>query len=73
MLTPVLVGPTAVGNLRLFAAGAAVPAGAALNYSAGQTRGNNAVAGLGAAGLSIRVVQASGSAHVILDVNGYFE
>jgi hypothetical protein len=65
--------PSAGGNLRLFAAGAPAPLASSLNYGAGQTRGNNGVVGLGAPGLAIRCSQASGTAHVILDVNGYFE
>jgi hypothetical protein len=68
-----VTSPSVAGNLRLFAAGAAVPLVSTLNYSAVQTRGNNAVVGLGASGLAVRAVQASGSVHAILDVNGYFE
>ncbi len=45
-----------------------------LNYSAGRTRANNAVVTLGATGaLTVFAGQASGTAHVIIDVNGYFE
>jgi ELWxxDGT repeat protein len=66
--------PTTAGNLRLYPADTSLPLVSALNYSGGQTRGNNAVVGLSASGaLAIRCVQASGSAHVIVDVNGYFE
>ncbi len=68
-----VTGPTAAGNVRLFAAGAPVPLVSSLNYSAGQTRGNNGVVGLSATGLAIRAVQGAGTTHVILDVNGYFE
>jgi hypothetical protein len=69
-----VTGPTTVGNLRLYPAGQALPPTSTLNYAAGQTRANNAVAGLSAAGaLAIRCTQSSGSAHVILDVAGYFE
>jgi hypothetical protein len=69
-----VTGPTAAGNLRLHAAGTALPAVSSLNYASGQTRGNNAIVGLSAAGdLSVRVTQPSGSAHALLDVNGYFE
>jgi hypothetical protein len=65
--------PTTAGNLALFPTGA-TPSTSTLNYGAGQTRGNNAVASLSSsAALSIRCTQASGSAHVILDVNGYFQ
>ncbi len=66
--------PGAAGNLRLFAAGSAVPLVSAINYGAGQTRGNNAITPLSADGrLGVRCVQATGGVHVILDVNGYFE
>ncbi len=65
--------PTAAGNLVLFPTGA-TPGTSTINYAAGQTRGNNAVVSLStAAAVSIRCNQASGSAHVILDVNGYFQ
>jgi hypothetical protein len=66
--------PGAAGNLRLFAAGSPVPLVSAINYRAGQTRANNAIAPLSADGrLGVRCVQATGGAHVILVVNGYFE
>jgi hypothetical protein len=66
--------PTLAGNLGLYEGGTPSPLASALNYSAGQTRANNAVVGLSTAGeLAIRCAQASGSAHVIVDVNGYFE
>jgi len=45
-----------------------------VNYGAGQTRGNNAIVGLGDAGaLAAFCAQSSGLSHLILDVNGYFE
>ena len=66
--------PTAAGNLRLYPAGTAAPSASSLNYSAGQTRANNAVIGLGASGqVAIRCTQASGTVHGILDVTGYFD
>ena len=66
--------PTAQGNLRLYPSDQAAPATSTLNYTAGQTRANNAIVGLGASGaLAVRCTQASGSAHVVLDVSGYFE
>ena len=44
-----------------------------MNYVAGQTRANNGIVPLSADGkLSVYCGQASGTAHVILDVNGYF-
>jgi hypothetical protein len=73
-LNVTVTGATAAGNLRLFPAGTALPLAATLNYAPGLTRANNTVVGLSAAGLAIRAVQAAGtSAHVIIDVNGYFE
>ena len=69
-----VTAPTSAGYLRLFPAGGAEPPVSALNYAAGATRANNAIVGLGGAGeIAIRVGQASGTAHVIVDVNGYFE
>jgi hypothetical protein len=64
--------PTAGGSLTLYPGGAA-PVAMAISYGAGQTRGNNGVYRLSPAGeLSVRAVQAAGSVHLILDVNGYF-
>jgi hypothetical protein len=66
--------PAAAGNLRLFAADTLLPLISTINYRAGQTRANNAVAPLSAAGLvAVRCTQATGGVHFILDVNGYFE
>jgi hypothetical protein len=66
--------PSAQGNLRLYPAGAALPNTSSLNYVSGQTRANNAIVGLGPAGaLAIRCSQGAGTAHVVLDVTGYFE
>jgi hypothetical protein len=66
--------PTRAGNVRLYPAGIPVPLVSSLNYVAGITRANEAVVKLSAAGgLAVRCTQSSGTAHVILDVNGYFE
>jgi hypothetical protein len=64
--------PEAPGDLRLFAGGAA-PLASTINYWPGQTRANNAVVFLAAGSIAVRCDQASGSVHVLLDVNGYFE
>jgi hypothetical protein len=65
--------PTAQGNLRLFADGAPVPPTSTINYVAGLTRANNAVVSLSPAGAAaVKVTQASGTVHVVLDVAGYF-
>jgi hypothetical protein len=59
--------------VRLFPAGSAVPVASTLNYAADQTRGNNAVIGLSVDGELTARCQPSGSTHLILEVNGYFE
>jgi hypothetical protein len=64
--------PTAAGDLTLFPAGSGVPLASAINYAAGQTRANNAVVAAGSGAIGLRVDQASGCTHAILDVNGYF-
>jgi uncharacterized repeat protein (TIGR03803 family) len=69
-----VTGPTSRGSLTLFAAGNPKPATSTINYSAGQTRANNAVVvpnSLDA--LTVRCTQSSGSVQFILDVTGYFE
>ena len=51
-----------------------MPGSSTLNFRAAQTRANNAIVPLGAAG-AIAVVSGQppgGSVHVIIDVNGYF-
>jgi hypothetical protein len=66
--------PTQPGDLRIYPEGSAPPLASAINYSAGQTRANNAVVKLGPnGGLEVLCGQAGGSVHFILDVNGYFE
>jgi hypothetical protein len=66
-------GSTAQGNLRLFASGTPAPLASSLNYAAGQTRANNAVAPLSAGGQISVLCSPSGTTHVVLDVNGYFQ
>jgi hypothetical protein len=68
-----VTGTTGAGNLRLFAAGAPAPAASALNWSAGQTRGNNAIVPLSALGRLAARCAPSGTTHLIIDVNGYFQ
>jgi hypothetical protein len=69
-----VTAPAATGHFRLYPGGTTPPTVSSLNYSSGQTRGNNAIVKLGAAGdVGVRCVQASGTAHAVIDVNGYFE
>lgn len=66
--------PSTAGYLRLYPTGSALPTVSALNYSAGQTRSNNAIVALNPSGaITVRCAQASGSAHLVLDVNGFFQ
>jgi len=69
-----VTAPSIAGHLRLYPAGTPVPTTSSINYSAGQTRANNAVVPLNTSGaLAVRCGQASGTTHFVLDVNGYFE
>jgi len=72
-LNVTVTAPTGPGHLTLFPDGTPRPLASVSNYASGQTRANNAAIPLGASGsLDIFVGQASGSAHVIVDVSGYF-
>src|SRR5262249_9509554 len=65
---------SAPGSLTLFASGSSNPGTSTIDYSAGQTRANNAVVPLnGSGGLTVHCGQTSGTVHFILDVNGYFQ
>jgi hypothetical protein len=69
-----VTGSTAPGNLVVYPGGGAPPATSTLNYAAGATRANNAVVGLGTGtALTARANQASGTVHLVVDVNGYFQ
>jgi len=63
------------GHLRIYAAGAALPNASTINFSAGQTRANNAILPLGAGGgISVYAGIGAGlTVDFILDVNGYFQ
>jgi hypothetical protein len=64
----------AQGHLRLHAGGTVPPATSSLDYAAAQTRANNSVVMLGALGdIGVWCAQASGTAHVIIDMTGYFQ
>jgi hypothetical protein len=65
--------PTTAGHLRIFPAASLTPLASSINYSAGQTRANNGIALLGTGHLNVSCHQSSGTTHVIIDVNGYFE
>lgn len=67
--------PSAPGYLSLFEGGGAAPLASTINFAPGQTRANNAVIRLASDGAGTLAILngSTGSAHVILDVNGYFE
>jgi glucose/arabinose dehydrogenase len=68
--------PTADGYLTAFASGASLPQTSLITFRAGQTRANNAILALGALGDATAfcgIPSPSGTVHVILDVNGYYQ
>lgn len=66
--------PSVAGHLRFHPGGTPVSGTSTINYAAGQTRANNGILPLGAAGdLAAFCGQSTGTVHLILDVNGYFE
>jgi len=65
--------PTAPGHVIIFPLGVALPMTSTINYSAGQTRANNAIVQVGTNGsIAATCGQASGTTHFIIDVIGYF-
>jgi hypothetical protein len=69
-----VVAPSDTGNLIAFPTGGTAPATSVLNFSAGQTRANNAVLGLSGGGaVSLQSNVPSGNTQVVLDVTGWFE
>ncbi len=69
-----VTGATDPGFLRIFPGAPPVPLTSALNYQAGQVRGNNAILALGPSGdVIVLVDQAQGTVDLIIDVYGYFQ
>lgn len=65
---------SSAGHLRFWASDEPVPLSSTVNFTAGVTRASNAVLRLDAAGgFSVLGGMASGSAHLVVDVAGYFE
>ena len=65
--------PSTAGDIRVFAAGGAMPVTSVINYRAGQTRANNVLIPLGSGGLTIHSDQQLGTVQLIVDVNGYYQ
>ncbi len=65
---------TGPGFLTLYPGGTSRPVVSTINYNSGKIRANNAIVTLGAAGnIAIYCGQGSGTADVVVDVNGYFQ
>jgi hypothetical protein len=65
---------TAAGSLTLYQGSTSLPAVQIIDYSAGQTRADNAIVSLDPGGdLIVHCEQTSGTVHVIMDVVGYFQ
>lgn len=70
-----VTGTMAAGHLTVFPADKPLPQTSSINFTAGQTRANNALVSLaldGTGAVKVRLGSAA-SLHFILDVNGYFE
>jgi hypothetical protein len=68
-----VTGGTRTGNVKLYPGDTPVPTTSSLNFTAGLTRANNAISLLGTNGDLAALLTPAGTAHVIIDVNGYFE
>jgi hypothetical protein len=71
------VGPTGGGYLQVWPADQPKPSTSVINFSAGQTRGNNAILALSSDGMGMLAVQplvgGGGTVHLVIDVYGYFK
>ena len=66
--------PDVGGDLRVFPAGGGLPLVSTLNWSAAQTRANNAVVALGlSADVTVHLDQPTGTVQLIIDATGYFQ
>ena len=73
-LNVTITNATTSGNIRIYPEGSPLPLSSTVNYLVGKPRANNGSYRLGSTGaLSIHSDQSTGSAHLILDVSGYFE
>ncbi len=73
-LNVTVVTPTSSGHLTVYPGGTGAPATSTVNFTAGQTRGNNAVIGVSLDGLARLIVVngSDGQTNLVLDVNGFF-
>jgi hypothetical protein len=68
-----VTAPTATGYVRLAPGGSPGTGTSTLSFKAGQTRANNVLSALGASGDILVDGLASGTAHLVFDVVGWFE
>ena len=69
-----VTAPTSAGALRVYAGGTPTPGTTNLLFRANQTRAGSSIVALGPDGsVDVVTTQVSGTAHVILDVGGYFK
>jgi hypothetical protein len=69
-----VTGPSAPGQFTLYAADGALPVASQLSFSPGQTRAASTIVPLALDASGFRVQNGSGgTAHLVVDVNGYFE
>ncbi|MES1242402.1 MAG: PQQ-dependent sugar dehydrogenase [Acidobacteriota bacterium] len=69
-----VIGASSSGDLQLWPTGTTAPGTSVLSFQAGQTRANNAFVELGASGgFSALAAMPSGSAHLVVDVVGWYE
>lgn len=67
-----VVTPTADGRVAMTTVAVANPPTSTLNYGANDTRGNGVTTPLSGAGSVVMILKPSGSAHLVLDITGYF-
>jgi hypothetical protein len=73
-LNVTVVAPTTAGNLEIDPGDGSASGTSVINFAAGNARANNAIIPLGTAGdLLITPVLSSGTAHLVIDVVGYFQ
>jgi hypothetical protein len=71
-LNATVTAPTATGNVALYPAGITPPGTSTINCAAGLPRGNNTVVLLSGGQLEA-LCGPTGTAHLVIDVNGYFQ
>lgn len=67
-----VVTPTADGRVAMTTVVVANPPTSTLNYGANDTRGNGVTTPLSGAGSVVMILKPSGTAHLVLDITGYF-